>query len=114
MKVGVTRQNFSTVTGHAGKARRRFLVYCQNDQGDWQECDRFDLPKDMSMHEFTDGDHPIDELDLLITGSCGTGFVKKMAGRGIKVVQTGESDPLDSVTRLMSGQTLAAALAHEH
>jgi predicted Fe-Mo cluster-binding NifX family protein len=113
MKIGVTSQNFRTITGHAGKTRR-FMVYSEDGQGQWHELDRIDLPREMSMHEFKGIEHPIDELDVLITASCGGGFIRKMAKRGVDVIQTAETDPVSAVTRLMSGLPLKPPLPHEH
>jgi len=96
MKIGVTSQNFRTITGHAGKTRR-FFVY-QAEQGqEPQELERLDLPKEMSMHENGSAAHPIDDLDVLITASCGAGFERKMMSRNIKLVKTSETDPLVAV-----------------
>jgi len=91
MKIGVTSQNFRTITGHAGKARR-FIVYEASD-GDVAELERLDLPKEMAMHGYQGAEHPVDQLDVLITAGCGDGFKRKMAARGIHVVTTSETDP---------------------
>ncbi len=97
MKIAVTSQNFRTITGHAGKARR-FLLYAKNAQGEWQEYERLDLPKNMSMHEFSGSKHPIDAVDVLITAGCGSGFVHKMQAKGIRLVSTEETDPYTAVS----------------
>ena len=101
MIVAVTSQNFRTVTGHAGKTRR-FLLYRLDENNQWQEIDRLDLPKEMSMHEFGTGAHPIDVANILITESCGDGFIRKMQARDIKVIITEESDPLTAVKQAMA------------
>jgi len=113
MKIGVTSQNFKTITGHAGKTRR-FLVFSKNDQGNWLESERLNLPKEMSMHEFRGVKHPIDDLDVLITAGCGEGFIRRMAAKGIKVVTTSEPDPVFAVTQYASGETLPPAIPHTH
>ncbi|MBT3204405.1 MAG: nitrogen fixation protein [Gammaproteobacteria bacterium] len=113
MNIAVTSQNFRTITGHAGKSRR-FLVYTSPSVGEWVETDRLDLPKEMSMHEFKGGSHPIDAFDVLITGGCGDGFIRKMSMRGIKVIATSESDPVTAVKTYASGKALPAAEPHEH
>ena len=113
MKIAVTSQNFKTITGHAGKTRR-FLVYSANEQGEWRESERIDLPKDMSMHEFRGAEHPLDALDILITAGCGDGFVRKMSARGVRVVTTSETAPLKAVQDLIAGIPLAPAVAHDH
>lgn len=113
MNIAVTSQNFRTITGHAGKSRR-FLVYTSPGEGEWVETDRLDLPKEMSMHEFKGGSHPIDAFDVLITGSCGDGFIRKMSMRGISVIATSESDPVIAVKAYAAGETLPPAKPHEH
>lgn len=112
MKIGVTSQNFKSITGHAGKARR-FLVYSGDGEGTAVETARLDLPKQMSMHEFRGEVHPIDELDVLITGGCGQGFAKRMASRGIRIVTTSETDPLKAAQAVLRGESLPPAQAED-
>lgn len=113
MNIAVTSQNFRTITGHAGKARR-FLVYTSQGEGEWVEINRLDLSKEMAMHEFKGGSHPIDAFDVLITGGCGDGFMRKMSIRGVTVVTTSENDPLKAVKSYASGEPLPPAKPHEH
>jgi len=113
MKIGVTSQNFRTITGHAGKTRR-FLIYTQNEEGEWQESERLNLPKEMSMHEFRGDNHPIEVVDVLITAGCGQGFVHRMQSLGIQVVTTSEPDPLFAVTHFASGESLPPPIPHTH
>jgi predicted Fe-Mo cluster-binding NifX family protein len=105
MKIAVTSQNFKTITGHAGKARR-FILFAADTEGKFTEFERLDLPKHMSMHEFSGEAHPLDQVELLITAGCGAGFVRKMAIRGVDVIQTAETNPFEAVKRLASGQEL--------
>lgn len=112
MKIGVTSQNFRTITGHAGKTRR-FLVYESLSEG-IREVERLDLPKEMSMHDFRGDRHPLDALDLLITAGCGSGFVQRMATRGVQVVATSETDPLKAVVGVVAGTELPPPIPHEH
>jgi len=101
MKVGVTSQNFRTITGHAGKTRR-FIIYEVDRNQPAQEIKRLDLPKEMSLHETGSSEpHPIDELDILITAGCGDGFRRKMADRGIQLLITEETDPEKAVESLV-------------
>jgi predicted Fe-Mo cluster-binding NifX family protein len=113
MKIGLTSQNFRTITGHAGKTRR-FLIYTQNEQQNWVESDRLDLPKEMSMHEFRGAQHPVQVVDVLITAGCGEGFVRRMKAMGVEVVTTSEADPLTAVNLYTSGAVLPPAIAHKH
>ena len=112
MKIGVTSQNFRTITGHAGKTRR-FLVY-ESLQDEIREIERLDLPKEMSMHEFRGDRHPLDALDVLIVGSSGQGFMRRMAAKGVRVVATSETDPLKAVSSVVSGADLPPPVPHEH
>ncbi len=113
MKIAITSQNFKTITGHAGKTRR-FIIYDDHIAGIATEIDRLDLPKEMSMHENQGNSHPIDGVDILITASCGNGFINKMASRDIKVMQTSESNPLMAATNVINGVALAPAEPHSH
>jgi hypothetical protein len=62
------------------------------------EIDRLDLPKEMAMHEFhQDGPHPLDTVDVVIAGSFGDGFARRMARRGIRAVTTEKADPKEAV-----------------
>jgi predicted Fe-Mo cluster-binding NifX family protein len=113
MKIAITSQNFRTVTGHAGKTRR-FLVY-EADGENVREVGRLDLPKEQSFHELHgDAPHPIDGVDVLVTGGCGENFVARMARRGIRVVATGETDPLTAATLVSTGRPLPPAAPHDH
>lgn len=116
MKIGVSSQNFRTITSHAGKGRR-FIFFEVDGNGNIEETDRLDLPKTMSLYEtLPSSPHPLDELDVLITGSGGTGFLRKMDARGVKVVLTSASDPLEAVRSFAAGEELppAAIVEDEH
>jgi len=113
MKIAVTSQNFRTVTGHAGKARR-FLVY-EADGETVREVGRLDLPKEQSFHELHgDAPHPIDGVDVLVTGGCGENFVARMARRGIRVVATSETDPVTAARLVSTGRSLPPPAPHDH
>ncbi len=112
MKIGVTSQNFRTITGHAGKARR-FMIF-EVSNGQVCKTGEFDLPKEMSIHEHPAGAaHPLDNIDVLITASCGEGFLMRLAERGVKVILTGETDPFAAVSAAASGASLPPPAAEE-
>lgn len=95
MRVAVTSQNFRTVTGHAGKARR-FMVFEVEPGQAPREVERLDLPKEMAFHGYhDDAPHPVQQagIDVLVTGSCGDGFRSRMARMGIALAVTEETDP---------------------
>ena len=109
MKIAVASQNFRTVTPHAGRTRR-FLIYEAEPGLTPVEASRLDLPKDLALHQWHDaGPHPLDQADVIIAGSCGPGFVERMAARGIIAVATSETDPVRAVTAYLAGTLPAAA-----
>jgi len=112
MKIGLTSQNFRTITGHAGKARR-FLGYTRGSDATLVEMDRLDLPREMSLHEFRGTDHPIDQFDVLITAGCGDGFKRRLATRGIRVLVTSETDPRVAAQAVLDDKELPLAEPHE-
>jgi predicted Fe-Mo cluster-binding NifX family protein len=111
MRIGVTSQNFRTVTGHAGKTRR-FLIYEADGRDAPREVERLDLPKEMSLHEHHGDDHPVYGLDAVVTGSCGAGFVQRLARFGVRVVATSETDPATAVAAVAAGRELPPAEPH--
>lgn len=112
MKIAVTSQNFRTVTAHAGKTRR-FLIYDISCPCTPRKVDRLDLPMEMAFHTFRGDRHPIDGMTALITAGAGEGFRKRMVQRGIELVVTGESDPLQAIVDYTQGVVKPAA-AHDH
>jgi hypothetical protein len=80
------------------------------------ETARIELPKELTFHELHgEGPHPLDGVEVLIVGGAGEGFTRRLAARGIRVVQTGETDPAKAVRDYPAG-TLAPApeRGHEH
>ena len=113
MKIGITSQNFRTITGHAGKTRR-FLVYQADGPKHIEELERIDLPKAMSLHEYHGEDHPLFDLDVLLTAGCGDNFQQRMHARQVTVVTTSETDPMTVLQKYLTGSPLQPAAPHEH
>jgi len=114
MRIAVTSQNFRTITGHAGRARR-FMVFVGEPDSEVREVVRFDLPPDMAMHGFDETrGHPLDGTDVLITAGCGEGFARRLARRGIRVVATRETDPQAAVQAFLAGRLIPAPTCDEH
>jgi predicted Fe-Mo cluster-binding NifX family protein len=105
MIIAVTSQNFRSITGHAGKARR-FIIYNATNADEVIEIDRLELPIEMLLHTHNDSHHPIDIADTLITSDCNKFFIEKMARRKIKVLKTSEKDPLQAVLLFVNGDKL--------
>lgn len=114
MRIAVTSQNFRTVTGHAGRARRFIVFECDGGLPP-REVERFDLDAEMAIHGFNHrAAHPLDSMDVLITGGAGEGFVRHLAARGVRVVATPESDPALAVEAFFAGRLLSASDACNH
>lgn len=108
MRIAVASQNFRTITGHAGKTRR-FLIYETRADGQVQETGRLDMPREMSLHEFHgQGAHPLDAVQVVITTSCGPGFARKLAARGIQVALAEQEDPRTAAEDFATGRLLPA------
>jgi len=103
MRIAVSSQNFKTVTGHAGKSRR-FLIFDGTLRDAPVLVGRLDLPKEMAFHGFAGGPHPLDGMDVILTGSAGEGFIRNLSSRGVKVLVTGETDPQDAVLGFLQGR----------
>jgi predicted Fe-Mo cluster-binding NifX family protein len=114
MKIAITSQNFRSITQHAGKSRR-FLIFEQDPvSGKPMETGRLDLPREMSMHEFRGEDHPLFKVDILVTGSGGEGFIRRMAQAGVQVVVTSEKDPYTASEAILNGTPLPPPEPHTH
>lgn len=113
MRIAVASQNFRTVTGHAGMASRFIVFFAEGGQSP-RELTRLDLPKAQTIHETNAEDrHPLDEVQVLIAGSAGAGFIERMTQRGVKTVITSETDPATAVANYLAG-ALAAPAPDDH
>ncbi len=116
MKIAVTSQNRRTVTEHAGRCRK-FWVY-QVVDGEVQSKRLLELPKEQSFHDSPRSvPHPLDTVDVLISGGMGRGLERRLHERGIEAVVTRETDP-DQATQAYLEGTLerleAACEEHRH
>lgn len=112
MRVAVTSQNFRDVTGHAGHARG-FLIFEVEPGSEPVEIERLTLPKELVIHEFRGGPHPIDGVTVLLSQGFGAGFAQHMAARGITAVRTEMTDPVEAVKHFLACQTAGLDLATE-
>jgi hypothetical protein len=106
MRVAVVSEDFRTLTGKAGKARR-FLLFEAEEGRRPQLEEYFELPKDCptyhDLHEDDEIPHPIDGM-MLITSEAGEGFRERLARRGTQVHITTERDPHMAVELLLEGR----------
>jgi predicted Fe-Mo cluster-binding NifX family protein len=113
MRIAVASQNFRTVTSHVGRTRR-FFVFEAIPGEPAREVDRLNMPKGMAVHDYHgEGPHPLDEVEAIIAGSVGKGFVERMGARGIAAVATSETNPALAAQAFVENRLLPAA-PHDH
>jgi predicted Fe-Mo cluster-binding NifX family protein len=102
MKIAVTSQNRKNVTEHAGRCRK-FWVFTI-DGSLIVDKQLLELPKEQSFHDSSPhAAHPLDKMDVLISGGMGEGLVNRLERKGIKGFVTSESDPESAVSLYLSG-----------
>ncbi len=102
MKVAVASQNRREVTGHAGRCRN-FWIYGIRE-GKVAGRDLLELPRSQSFHDHAPHlPHPLDDVQVVITGGMGSGFVEKLAKRGIEALATSQRDPDRAVAAWLRG-----------
>lgn len=112
MRIAVTSQNFRSVTSHAGRARRFLVVETSPEPRG--EPRRMELTQEYAFHGYDDGKpHPLDGVEVLLTGSAGDGLTRRLARRGIRVVCTAETNPNQAVEDFLKG-CLKPAAPHDH
>jgi predicted Fe-Mo cluster-binding NifX family protein len=111
LRIAIATRDYATIRGHAGKTRQ-WLIY---DLSGWQpgaalpSPKRIELTKEQLFHHFQDDvPHPLDGLDLVVTGSAGEGFRDRLAKRGAEVLLTGESNPRTALEKILAGEALAS------
>ncbi len=108
MVIAVTSQNYRTVTKHAGLCRKLLVYRVQRDKDcksikSINEIERISLPKENALYMCKLGiEHPIDVASVLVCGSCGEGFLKKMGQRGIAVSVATSGDPIEAIKEFLA------------
>lgn len=102
LKIAVSSQNRKTVTGHAGKCRK-FWIY-EVMKGEVTGRTLLELPIEQAFHSApSDQAHPLDDINILVTGEMGSGLKQRLMQRGIQGVITSETDPDQAVATLLAG-----------
>jgi predicted Fe-Mo cluster-binding NifX family protein len=112
MKIAVTSQNRKTITEHAGRCRKFYLFVIENNKVINKQLVEF--PKEQSFHESDPhAPHPLDDIDVLITGGMGEGLIRRLERKGIHGIVTKEDDPERAVSLYLDG-SLAKERPHRH
>jgi predicted Fe-Mo cluster-binding NifX family protein len=114
MKIAVTSQNRRAITEHAGRCRN-FWVF-DVDDGIILDSALVELTKESSFHDSSPHEpHPLDGVDVLISGGMGDGLRVRLARRGIEAIVTTERDPERAVQAWLAGCLPPGQLhAHRH
>lgn len=102
MKIAVSSQNLSTITGHAGRCRK-FWVYEVEGKRVARKV-LLELPLAQRFQACApDSAHPLDMINVLITGGMKTRLHDNLMQKGILAVSTTETDPDRAVAAWMDG-----------
>ncbi|ACB51985.1 putative nitrogen fixation related protein [Crocosphaera subtropica ATCC 51142] len=105
MKFALVSDDFQTITGKTGRARK-FLVYEATQEVEPTLLEKLEVPETQpTFHDLHDDDitpHPLDQ-SILITGEAGVGLKERLSRRGITVYITSETDPLTAIQGVMKG-----------
>lgn len=113
MQIAITSQNRRTITQHAGKCRA-FWIY-RVEAGQCQGKRLIELPIDQSFHAHHEGlPAPLADINVLITGSMGTGLYQRLTQQGIKAIVTSEEDPDEAVEAFLSNSLAVLPNNHRH
>lgn len=112
MRIAVTSQNATTVTGHAGRCRR-FLVFEVDGGPASAPPTVVELDETQTFHHAHQLPAALAGIDALITQGMGEGLFQRLTTLGITPVITTESSPALAVAGLVQG-TLARGAPHAH
>lgn len=107
MKIAIaTTDNWSRVSGHAGKTADWLMFDCEPGQP-LPTPVRVQLSKEQLPHYFKDdGPHPLHGVEIVVAASAGDGFVRHMGKWGAQVLLTGEDDPVAALKKILNGEAL--------
>lgn len=92
MKIAVASQNKSKVTENTGKCQQ-FWIYEVNSP-EILSKELLELSKEQSFHNSSPHDpHPLDNVEVLISGGMGNGLMRRLEQQGIEAIITEESEP---------------------
>lgn len=102
MKIAVTSQNRKAITEHAGRCRKFWIFEVENE--DIVDRRLLELSREQSFHDSSPhDDHPLDDVDVLISGGMGQGLVRRLERKGIQGLVTSETDPDTAVSLYLRG-----------
>ncbi len=105
MKIAIATKDYTRVAGHAGQARHWLLYDSASVDGAPVQVE---LPRAQVFHHWEGdaGAHPLDGVSVIIAGSAGDGFRRRMTKRGVEVILTGEPDAARAFSAVLQGEVL--------
>lgn len=91
MKIAVASQNKSSITSHTGKCQNFWIYEVNSTEIIGKEL--IELFPEHTFHNSSPHDpHPLDNVQVLISGGIGRGLMRRLEKKGIEGVVTLESD----------------------
>ncbi|VXD13650.1 putative Dinitrogenase iron-molybdenum cofactor [Planktothrix serta PCC 8927] len=114
MKIAVTSQNKTSITEHSGHCRK-FWIYDINE-GKILGKNLLELSAEQSFHNSSCNEpHPLDDVQVLISGGMGQGLVRRLEGKTIEAIVTKETDLDKAVNAYLDGSLIREkAECHDH
>ncbi|MGD9860140.1 MAG: NifB/NifX family molybdenum-iron cluster-binding protein [Marinobacterium sp.] len=104
MKIAVSSQNRKTVTEHAGRCRRFWIYTVEN--GVITDKNLLELSKEESFHDSDSNvPHPLDGIDVLLTGGMGSGLAQRLARKEIVAKVTTQTEPDKAIQHYLDSRT---------
>ncbi|MBZ0096074.1 MAG: NifB/NifX family molybdenum-iron cluster-binding protein [Sulfuricella sp.] len=102
MKIAVSSHNLSTISGHAGRCRKFWIYEVEGKRVARKSL--LELPLAQRFQACApDSPHPLDVVNVLITGGMKTGLYQNLKQKGILAVSTTETDPDRAVAAWLDG-----------
>lgn len=102
MKIAITSQNLSTISGHAGRCRKFWIYEVEGKRVARKAL--LELPLAQRFQACAPGSpHPLDVVNVLITGGMKTRLHDSLMQKGILAVSTTETDPDRAVAAWLDG-----------
>jgi predicted Fe-Mo cluster-binding NifX family protein len=114
MKIAIASQNRREVTGHTGYCRR-FWLYDIGSDGEIATKQLLELERDQALHASPGhAPHPLDRVEVLISGGMGHGMRRRLAAMGITAVVTNVTEPDRAARAWLDGSLPLLASATDH
>jgi predicted Fe-Mo cluster-binding NifX family protein len=111
MKIAIASQDKKQVTGHAGRCQK-FWIY-ETDEASILDKSLLELTPAQSFHNSSpQSPHPLDTVQVLISGSLGKGLARRLENHGIEGIITSETDPETAVLAYLNGSLVRESPEH--